>query len=157
MLYQRGSALIEIIIGAAIISSGILAAEVSYNTYLSYALNNQSNVQATYLLEEGLEGVTLLRDKGWTGFIASLSTTTAYYLVLNTTYWASTTTPQYVDGLFLRGFILSDVKRDINDNVASSGTYDPNTKQVTASVSYWQGYATTTKTISTYITNIYNN
>ena len=153
----RGSALIEIIIGAAIISSGILAAEVSYNTYLSYALGNQGSIQAAYLLEEGLEGVTFLRDKGWAGFMASLSTTTTYYLAFNVAYWASTTTPQYVDGLFLRSFSVSDVKRDGNDNIASFGTYDPNIKQVTTSISYWQGHATTTKTLSTYITNIYNN
>ncbi len=157
MFYNKGFAFVEIIIGAAIISAGILAAEVAYNTYVSYALANQGNVQAAYLLEESLEGVTLLRDRGWSADIAPLSTTTTYYLTLNNTYWATTTTPQYVDGVFLRSFQVSDVRRDGNDHIAAAGTYDPNTKQITASVSYPQNHATTTKTLSTYIANIYNN
>lgn len=147
-----GMALVEILIGSAIISGGILAISTSYTTYFKYALANQKNVEAAYLLEEGLEVVSYFRDETWTN-ISSLSTTTTYYLAFSST-WATTTTPQYVDGTFLRSLTLSDVRRDANDDIAFSGTYDPNTKMVTATVSYFQGHATTTKTMSMYITNI---
>src|SRR3989344_2236130 len=138
----RGMALIEILIGAAIISMGVLAISTSYTEYYKYALANQKNIEAAYLLEEGLEVVTFFRDTSWTN-ISNLSTTTTYYLIFSSA-WATTTTAQYVDGVFLRSFNVSDVLRDGNDDIASSGTYDPNTKKVTFSTVYWQGHATTT-------------
>lgn len=153
----KGFALVEIIIGSSIISVGIIAAITSFNTYLNYAFSNQKNVQASYLLEEGLEAVTGFRDKGWSTYISKLSTTTTYYLTFSGTSWATTTSPQYVDGEFLRSININDVKRDASDNISTSGTYDPNTKEVVATVSYSQGHATTTKSISTYITNLYAN
>ena len=155
MQKNKGMALVEIVIGSAIISVAILAASSAYGTYVNYAFANQRNVQAGYILEEGLEAVTFFRDTSWSGNIAKLSTTTTYYLTFSST-WATTTTAQYVDGVFLRSLTISDVKRDGSDKIAGSGTYDPNTKLITATVAYPQGQATTTKSISTYITNIYN-
>jgi Tfp pilus assembly protein PilE len=157
MITNRGMALIEIIIGSTIISVGIFAAVTSFNTYVNYALANQKNIQASYLLEEGLEVVGYFRDKGWTANISRLSTTTTYYLTWDSNDWATTTTAQYVDGEFLRSITITDVKRDSNDDVAVLGTYDPNTKNITATVSYFQGHATTTKSISTLISNLYAN
>lgn len=150
-------ALLEIIIGASVITVGILAIITSYNLYFQYALANQNNAQVGYLLEEGLEVVSFLRDGSWAENISTLSTSTIYYISFNGSSWATTTSPQYVDGKFLRSFNVSDVFRDINDDISSSGAYDPNTKQVTVSVSFVQGHSTTTKSISTYMTNIYGN
>lgn len=154
---KAGFGLIEIVIGAAIILLAILAANTTYTTYVQYALANQGNVQASYLLEESLEAVTYIRDKGWATNIASLNPATTYYLAFTGGTWVSTTAPQYVDGLFLRSINIAAVNRDANDRIAEAGTLDPNTKLITATVSYFQGHATSTKTISTYITNIYNN
>jgi len=153
---NRGMALVEILIGAAIIAGGIFAASTSFSTYVNYALANQKNIQASYLIEEGLEAMTSMRDIAWIN-ISHLSTTTTYYLTWNGTRWATTTTSQYVDGEFLRSIQVSDLKRDGNDDIAIAGTYDPNTKQITATVSYYQGHATTTKSTSVYLANIYDN
>jgi Tfp pilus assembly protein PilV len=154
MKSNQGMALVEILIGSAIISMGILAISTSYTEYYKYALANQKNVEATYLLEEGLEVATLFRDKGWAGNIAGVSTTTTYYLTFSSD-WATTTTAQYVDGTFLRSVNFYDVKRDGSDDIViSGGTYDPNIKKVTVTVSYWQGHSTTTKTMSAYIANL---
>ncbi len=150
--FSSGLALVEIVIGAAIMTVGILAINISYNTYLQYALANQHNVEAANLLSEGEEVFSIFRYKDW-NYIGKLSTTTTYYLTF-TSDWATTTTPVYVDGMYLRSIIISDVKRDGNDRIATSGTYDPYTKQITVTVSYYQGHATTTKTISAYIANI---
>jgi type II secretory pathway pseudopilin PulG len=154
---QAGMALIEIIIGSAIISTGIIAAISSYSIYVTYAFANQKNVQAAYLLEEGLEVVTFFRDKGWSSNIVPLNTSTTYYLKWEGSNWATTTTPVYVDGEFLRSIRISNVNRNVSDQISEFGTYDPNTKLVTATVDYWQGHSTTTKSISTYISNIYDN
>lgn len=155
----RGSVLVEIIVGSAIIALAIVGITSAFNTYLNYALSNQKNIQSAYLLEEGLEVFSFFRDQSWSN-VSKLSTTTTYYLVFlesPTNHWATTTTPQYVDGQFLRSFTISDVKRDVNDDIAVSGTYDSNIKMITASIDYFQGHGTTTKSISTYISNLYNN
>ena len=154
MKKNYGMALVEILIGSAIISVGVLTASSVFSTYVEYSFANQKNIQASYLLEEGLEVVSFFRDVSWTN-ISSLSTTTTYYLVWNSNSWATTTTPQYVDGEFLRKINVADVKRGTGDRISDSGTYDPLTKKITATVEYWQGHATTTRTISTYIANIY--
>lgn len=157
MNITRGMALVEIIIGSAIISVGVLAAIISYNTYIDYALANNKNIQASYLLEEGLEVMTFFRDKGWTSNISKLSTTTTYYLVYASGAWATTTAPQYVDGAFLRSISITDVTRNGSDQIAGSGTYDSGTKKITTTVAYSQGHATTTKSLSIYLTNINGN
>lgn len=152
---QKGSAMVEIIIGSAIILTGILAIAVSFNTYLQYALSNQRNVESNYLAQEGLEVMAFFRDVGWANNFGSLSTTTTYYLTWNGSRWATTTSEQYIDGVFLRSITVNDLKRDSNDDISTTtGTYDPDIKQVTVSVSYFQGGATTTKTLSRYIANI---
>lgn len=158
MKKNRGMALVEIVIGSAIIAVGIFAASTSFSTYLNYALANQKNIQASYLLEEGLEVLAYRRDTSWQANILNLSTTTTYYLNFNGADWTiTTTTPEYIGGEFLRSIRIYDVRRDSNDDIALSGTYDPNTKQITSTVDYFQGHATTTKFISTLITNLYNN
>ncbi len=157
MRHTQGFGLIEIIIGSAIMSVGMLMVVSSYTFYVRYALSNQHNVQVAYILEEGVESVRFLRDTSWSKNIGALSTTTAYYLSFTSGYWATSTIPQYVDGKFLRSIAISDVKRDVNDKIASSGTYDPATKLVTVTVSFADRGATTTKTLSAYITNLYTN
>ncbi len=156
MKKNRGMAIVEILIGSAIISVGIFAAITSFNTYVNYAFANQKNIQAAYLLEEGLEVLGYMRDTSWVN-ISRLSTTTTYYLTWSGTTWATTTVPQYVDNEFLRSISVTDIKRDASDDISNSGTYDPNAKQITATVSYYQGHATTTKSISTILTNLYDN
>lgn len=154
---NEGSFLVEILISSAIISVGIVVIISSYVVYIQYAFANERNVEANYILEEGIEAVTFLRDSGWTNNISKLSTTTTYYLTFGGSSVSTTTEHQYIDGIFLRSFTITDVLRDTNDDISTSGTYDPSTKKITSTVEYWQGHATTTKSLSTYISNIYNN
>lgn len=151
---NSGVGLVEVILASAIILFVIISVVESYNVYISFALKNQNNVQANFILEEGMEAVLFLRDGGWSTNIASLTASTTYYLSWNGVTWQSTSTAQYIDGAFLRSFVLFNVNRDANDDIAVSGTNDPNTKKLVASVSYPVGQATTTKSMSTYITNI---
>ncbi len=155
---QKGMGLVEILIGSAIILTGILGLSSAYSAFVKYAFSNENNVQAAYLTEEAFEAVTFMRDTSWDGNIKRLSTTTDYYLTWNSNKWATTTTPQYVDSIFLRKFTITDVKRDSADRISTTtGTYDPNTKLITVTISYAQGHATTSKSLSTYITNLYAN
>lgn len=156
-IFKKGIGLVEIIIGSAIILVVAVALVQSYNTYILYALGNQNNTRANFLLEEGVETLILLRDESWTSNISTLQNGVNYYLYFNGTNWRSTTTPQYIDSDFVRSFSLDAVNRDTNDDISASGTLDPNIKKATVTVSYFQGHGTTTKSVSTYITNLYAN
>lgn len=154
---QQGIGLVEVLIASSIIVVGVLTIIEAFNIYVSYALANNGNVQAAYLMEEGLETMTFFRDNGWTTYISKLSTTTTYYLKTVSSTWATTTTQQYVDSQFVRKLTLTDVNRDASGYIVSSGgTYDPNTKKITVTIEYSQGHATTTRSMSTYIANINN-
>ncbi len=150
---NRGIALIEIVIGAAIISIGILTINSTYNTYVKYALANQRNIEAAYLLEEGLEIVGYIRDASWSNF-GALSTTSTHYVTFTST-WATTSSPEYVDGIFQRSISVTDVFRDGGNDIAESGAFDPDARKVTVTVAYFQGDATTTKSLSSYLLNVF--
>jgi len=147
---NKGLALAEIVIGSAIILSGILAISSAYTIYLKYALANQRNVEANYLLAEGLEVMGFFRDDNY----SNIATDGTYYLSWSGTIWATTTTPEYVDGKFSRSITVAPVYRDGDFRIAESGTADSDSKFITATVSYFQGQATTTRSVSSYLTNL---
>lgn len=155
--FKKGIGLVEIVIGSAIFLAVVLAVVQTYNIYINFTLANENNTRASFLLEEGIETIIYLRDASWTSNISPLTNGTTYYLYFDGSTWLSTTTPQYIDTSFVRSFMTSAVNRDSNDDIAASGTNDPDTRKVTVSVAYWQGHATTTKSISTYITNLHAN
>lgn len=153
---NAGLALLEVVVASSILLVIVTTVSISYQTYLAYALANKNRVQAAYIAEEGLEAVTFLRDSGWTAYIATLSPGVTYYLYITGSMWRATTTPQYVDGQFLRSFVVANVNRDTNSEISPTGANDPNTKQITATVAYVEGHATTTQSLSIYLTNINN-
>lgn len=155
---DKGFGLVEIMIASSIITVGMVGLISSYSIYLKYAFANMNNVQAAYLAEEGLEAMTFLRDNGWASKIVTLATSTDYYLEFSNNTWKTTATEQLIDATYLRTIQLADIERDVNGTlVTSGGTYDPNTKLVTVTVKYFQGHATTTRSMTTYLTNLNNN
>ncbi len=99
-----------------------------------------------------------LRDASWTGNIASQTNDTPYYLDFVNSAWALTTTLLLIDSKFSRTVTFSAVGRNSSsDIVASGGTSDPNTRKVTVVVSWPLGGITATRSIETYITNIFSN
>ncbi len=160
---NKGFSLVEVVIGAAIMGTSMIAIINAYSYFLRIESFGSKTVAATYLLEEGIEGMRYIRDTGWTAHIASLSTTTTYYLSLTSSAgigtWQATTTRQTYDNIFVRTINLSDVKRDtITKNISSIGVFDPNIKKITVTVS-WLGPSgtTTSRTLSTYLANMNSN
>jgi prepilin-type N-terminal cleavage/methylation domain-containing protein len=159
---SKGFSLIEILLSAFIISISAVAALNAYAYLIRAELGSTKYLKAAYLLDEGVEGARYLRDKGWTSYIRTLSTTTTYYLYASTsagfTDWQTTTTKQTYDGIFERKLTFANVYRDSNQNISSTGTLDTNIMQVSVNVS-WLGTnrSTTTKKVSTLIANFYKN
>jgi hypothetical protein len=152
---KRGFGLIEIVVGGAILATVFIAVSAYYQQSLGISRSTAHLTQASFLLEEGIEVSKIFRDESWTN-ISTPSTGSEYYLAFDGMKWATSTTNTYIDGMFERKLVLSDVYRDANDDIVSSGgTLDAGTRKATISVSWYEKAATTTKSISTYLTNIF--
>jgi prepilin-type N-terminal cleavage/methylation domain-containing protein len=156
---NSGFSLAEVLVGASIISVALVAILNAYGYLIRAEIGSAKVVKATYLLEEGVEASRYLRDKGWSSTIAPLGTTTNYYLYLSVSNgiadWQATTTKQIYDGIFERTVTFGSVYRSsITQDISSTGVFDSDTRKVTVSVS-WPGISggTTTKSLSTYLTN----
>lgn len=156
---NSGLTLVEVLIATSVILVFLLAFSSVHNLYLKTAFSNGEVIKATELVEESLEVVRFLRDSSWNTNITPLSLDTDYHLVFEGGEWQVTTTEALIDNLFERVVTLSAVYRDdvSADIVSGGGTLDPGTLLVVSSVSWSSGGATTTKSISTYVTNIFTN
>ncbi len=155
---RRGSILIEGVVAAGLTLTVIMGAITSFSYLYRLAINNTANTQAAFLEEEGLEVARILRDNGWAANIASQASGARVYLYFNGTTWIATSTKMYIDNTFERAIIFADVYRDSNKVIVSSdGTLDPQTKKVTASVAWSARGVTTTRSLSTYLANVFNN
>lgn len=154
---QGGFGMIEMVIGAAVLSVSLLAISGFFQTALRASGTTQAAIQGDYLLEEGMEATKIFRDLSYANNFLKMSTTTTYYFSWSGTNWATTTVNTFIDGKFERKLTFTDVKRDVNSDIAATGTYDPDIKMVTVSVAWSGPLGTTTHTIQTYITNIFNN
>lgn len=152
---SRGFGIIEIIVAIAIISIAFFAISQTSVIYLKQTLQNKQSLKAAYFAEEALEAVRSVRDQGWATNIAALTMGSTYYPIISGNKWILTSSnPGPVEGIYTRQIILNNVSRDASDNIVTSGgTNDPNTKKVATTIS-WNGKSTT---LTTYLTNLYNN
>lgn len=149
---NKGLSVIEVVIGAAIILVTVSATSLAFQAIIRSASLANHVTASAFLLEEGLEVAKLLRVADWNN-IAGLNSGTAYTLVLTDGVWSTEAESEFIDGFFERTMIVNSVYRDSNQDIAPSGTLDPNTKEITVRVSWREHEATTTRAISTYVTN----
>ncbi len=153
---KRGFSLVEVIVGTSLIFFSITGLVAVYAGYLRVGFKTTDTVKAVLLLQEGVEGVTLLRDESWNSF-ASLTALQWYYLGWNGTKWFATTTATTTDSHFVRTFMLENVYRaqEGHDIVSASSTIvhalDADTKKLTVRVTAL-GVA---KEATTYLTNLF--
>ncbi len=151
---KMGIGAVEIVIGSAIISLVLLSVGTAMNSSIKASRAVAKKTQANFLVQEGVEALRIFRDNDWQN-ISDLSDGGNYYFVWSTGTWATTTNNTFIDETFERKFTVLNAYRDGNDDIAQSGTLDPNTKKVTVSVSWREGLSTTTESISTYLINIF--
>ena len=157
---KGGMGLIEVVLGAAIVLFVTTSLFSAYVTYFQTGLSNVRRIQGAFLLEEGVEAFRIMRDTSFSTYVFPLSTTTSYRLAFatSTALWQATTSTKFIDGNFDRTLQIADVTRDSGGTIVSSGgTYDPDTKKITISVSWNTSRGTTTKTVPTYLTNLFSN
>ena len=149
---------IEILVAASIIVVSVLAATAVAQKSIFISRQAFHTTQASFLLEEGAEAMRILRDNAW-GNISSLSIGTSYYPKFSGGVWSlSTTSSDGVLSIFTRSLSVGNVNRDntTKDIISSGGTFDPDTKLITVSVSWVEGGVTVTKILKFYLTNIFS-
>lgn len=157
--YKKGSALVEILVAVFIFSAILGSLITASSMYLRGAGDSLRSAKGAYLAQEGVEAIKIMRDTGWSN-ISTLNNNTDYYLYFDTSSstnntWKATSTISTIDSIFDRTFKLYSVNRDSNGRVVlNGGTLDSNTREVNVSVSWKLKGATTTKVLSTYITNM---
>lgn len=154
MKTNRGIAVVEILVVVAIIGTAVFSLYQLLLASRSLGSREMRRTQALSLAQEGLEAVRNIRDQGWSENIEPLVNTTTYYLTLSGSAWTLTTAnPGPENDLFTRTITFAEVNRDGNSNISPAGTADPNTRQVTSTVSWEERGSARTVSVSTYLTN----
>ncbi len=154
---KKGFGLIEIIVSTSIITTVFLSFHLFYQKALHIEQRSTAFIQANLLLEEGVEVVKLFRDDSWQNNIVSLATSTPYYLNFTGITWEATTTEILIDPVFDRTIVFEDVFRNANDDIDPSGTYGTGTLKLTVQVDWLDRGATTSRSVQTYIADIFDN
>ena len=154
---QSGFGIVEVLVASVIISLVLVGLHATTVQALRLVQQSTKRTQATFLVEETIEVLRSQRDAGWASSLGTLSSGTDYFLEFDGTAWNTTTTNVFIDDLFERKFVIENVYRDANDDIAASGTLDPSTKKINVTVSWFSQTGTTTQNISTYITDLFGN
>lgn len=147
---KKGIGLVEIIIVSAVISIGLLSiiSFLIFSRGVTFEAGRKTI--AVSLAEEGIEAVRGIRDESW----SAVSTSGTYYPVISGNKWTlSGTDPGTIKNLYTRVVIIENVSRDANDDISGSGTFDPDTKKLTARISWTESGRNKQVELVTYISN----
>lgn len=136
---QSGQSLVELIIVMAL-SVVILPALLTGLVSSRQGKAQQSQrTQAVYLLNETIDAVRSVREKGWTAFSANGT----FHPVIFGTNWTLATGSAVVNGL-TQSVVVGNANRDTNGTiVVSGGSPDPSSKKINVAISWGQPYAST--------------
>ncbi len=155
--YKRGISVIEIVVSAAIIATAVTGIAGAWQLYLKVSNLSNRYAQATMLVEEASEALSVMRDTNWTSTINSLAVNTTYYLYWNGASYTGTTTQQISQNNYIRTIVFQPIVRDANFNIATSGTTDLKTRKVIITVYPFGSASTTLAQAELLLHNVYNN
>ena len=153
LLTNKGIVMVEIIVVITVISISLLALISVSKKAVQVSRNSLNKIQASFLLEEGVEVIKIIRDNDWDN-ISNLSFNSDYYLSFSSGSWSLSSSANLIDN-FTRIITVENVNRDSNDDIAVSGTIDPGTKLITVSVSWPDGNQTINESLQFYLLNIF--
>ena len=134
---QKGIGLIELLVAMAIIGLVVAALGGAGNFVLKINQQNKKSVAATFLAQEAMEAVRAVKEENWT-LIADLTADAPYHPAKTGSplKWSLIANAENISG-FTRQITAGSVYRDANDDiVASGGALDPETKKITATISW---------------------
>lgn len=153
---KKGFSLIDIIVALAIIGLVFIGIYQLFIISTQASYTRSKKMEAVQLAQETIEAVRTLRNNGWTDNMTTLAEDTEYYLVLSGDEWTLSVIPtSLINDLFDRTVLLESVYRDEDDNIADSGTLDPKTKKVVATVEWQERGQINSVVLETYLTNFF--
>lgn len=151
----QGVALIEIIVGIAVLAVILVTISLSITTYVNARGELLTQAKTTYLAEEGVEIMRAIRDEDWNDITAETVDTVRYLDVTDTTL-AIGGTPEVIDTDYSRSVVLRELYRNSDDDVVPStapgASTDPESRIVEVSVTGPDG----TVTLTTILSNVHN-
>lgn len=150
---QKGLGMVEIIVVIAVIIVAFTAILQLFRLEIRTERVRREELRAYALLSEAMEAARSVRDDEWSN-LSTLTPGVDYYSTIQDGSWIlSGTDPGQING-YSRWVVLSQVQRDANDDIVSSGgTLDPDTLLVTGYVEWQSGGETKNRSLATYLTN----
>ena len=150
--------MVEIIVVIGIMATSFFAVSQVASNFVARSAKDSNFNKAVQLAKESVEAARVLRDATWSGNIANKTVSTWYYTAHNGTSWSLTLiNPGLVDGRFSQMVKFNRVYRNGQDDIASSGTEDANMRKITSKVDWFNGAATQSISMETYVSNYLNN
>ena len=152
-----GFTLVEIVVAAAIISFSLVSMVGIASNSILYSRQSLDTYNASTMLQEGTEVVSMMDRNGWST-LSALTQNTPYYFVFSTVpdAWTLSTTPN-TNGIFTRTVTFGPVSRDTTGAVVASGsgTLDTGTLLAKVTVSWQESGSTISRSVSSYSSNIF--
>lgn len=154
--FQAGQSLVELLVAigfAAILIPALLTGMIAAR---GGRTQDNQRTQALGFAKETQEAVRSIRNNSWATF-TSYPTGTSLHPVLSGTTWTLATGAALINGFaFTRQVVINNIYRDVNGNIALSGTLDPSFKQVIVTVS-WSSPIPSSVTSTAYLARFTNN
>ena len=148
----RGITVVEALVGISILGFVLVFVSMTQTVFFAASGKVLNTTKAMYLAEEGQELIRYVRDEDWDE-IAALTVGTDYYFDVTSGDIATTTSPEVIDTIFTRKFVLNNLNRDANDDfVESGGSSDTGGRVVTVTVSW----GTESTSLTALVTNIHD-
>ena len=149
---NQGFGMMEIIIVIGIIGLALAGIAGFSNFILKTNTKIKHEATAVYLAQEALEAARAVKEENWPA-LTVLTPGSPYHPAQSAGKWVISAGSESNNG-YTRQIVLSNVSRDTNDDIVTSGGVDdPGTKKMTATVSWTdqgQNYQTV---LSAYFTN----
>lgn len=153
---SRGVTVIEVLIGAAMVSTIVIMVLVTLSLFLDSRQELLTKTKSLYAAEQGIEMLRWLRDDNWNA-IATIPLNTTYYLSVATSTLGVSATPEVLEGTLRREFVARSVYRDgTTDDIVASTTagavIDTGAREIEMRV----GDGQSTSTLFVVLTDIFN-
>lgn len=146
---KKAFAIIEIMLAVTLFALFSTAVVYVAIDNLQRSARMKLHTEALHYAQEGLEAARNMRDRDY----LSVSNGDHGLQMLNDE-WTFIAAPETIDGFFDRTVRVEDVYRDSNNNIAATGSYDPETKKITSQVEWtWKGVSPRSVTLTTYLSN----
>lgn len=132
--FSKGMSILEVVISATIILILTTAMGGALRTFIVVTRISNEKTQAALIIEETADGIRYLRDNSWATNIAPITLNTPHYLKWQNNKYEISTDSTPVQGIFTRTVTFSNIIRNAQDDIASSGVVDTKTKKVTIDV-----------------------